>query len=101
MGQDAVAGALYTDPTGLLKNPSSLVPQVLWCCAAGNQHVGEGRAQAGGAVRRGVARRLGPDDQVLVEVDRVLDLSWLPEEVADGHGADDGRRGSTPRSRCA
>jgi hypothetical protein len=31
----------------------------------------------------GSLRQLIPDDHVLVRVDRVLDLSWLRDEVAD------------------
>ena len=33
----------------------------------------------------GSLRQLIPDDHVLVRVDRVLDLSWLRDEVADPH----------------
>ena len=82
--------------TGLLKT------RVAWCrrcCGVVRRAIdmlGKGeRRQA----ERFVAGSLGdlvPDDQVLVRVDRVLDLAWLPEEVAD-----DGARGSTPRSRRA
>src|SRR5215471_19544033 len=41
----------------------------------------------------GSLRQLIPDDHVLVRVDRVLDLSWLREEVADCYCCDDGRPG--------
>jgi transposase len=44
----------------------------------------------------GSLRQLIPDDHVLVRVDRVLDLSWLREEVADRYCADDGRPGIDP-----
>lgn len=37
-----------------------------------------------------------PDDHVLVRVDRVLDLSWLPGEVADCYSPDQGRPGIDP-----
>lgn len=40
--------------------------------------------------------RLIPDDHVLIRVDRVLDLSWLREEVADCYCADNGRPGIDP-----
>ena len=40
--------------------------------------------------------RLIPEDHVLVRVDRVLDLSWLREEVADCYCADNGRPGVDP-----
>jgi transposase len=46
-----------------------------------------------------VAGSLGdlvPDDHVLVRVARVLDLSWLPDEVADCYCADNGRPGIAP-----
>jgi len=39
----------------------------------------------------GSLRDLVPDDHVLVRVDRVLDLSWLPSEVAGLYCADNGR----------
>lgn len=44
----------------------------------------------------GSLRQLVPDEHVLVRVDRVLDLSWLREEVADCYCADDGRPGIDP-----
>ena len=40
--------------------------------------------------------RLIPEDHVLMRVDRVLDLSWLREEVADCYCADNGRPGIDP-----
>jgi transposase len=39
----------------------------------------------------GSLRDLVPDDHVLVRVDRVLDLSWLPSEVVGLYCADNGR----------
>jgi transposase len=44
----------------------------------------------------GSLRQLIPDEHVLVRVDRVLDLSWLREEVAECYCADDGRPGIDP-----
>ena len=44
----------------------------------------------------GSLRQLIPDDHVLVRVDRVLDLSWLRDEVADCYCFDDGRPGIDP-----
>jgi len=44
----------------------------------------------------GSLRQLLPDDHVLVRVDRVLDLSWLREEVAPLYDADQGRPGIDP-----
>ena len=44
----------------------------------------------------GSLRQLIPDDHVLVRVDRVLDLSWLREEVADCYCLSDGRPGIDP-----
>ena len=41
----------------------------------------------------GSLRDLVPDDHVLARVDRVLDLGWLHEEVADLHAAGIGRPG--------
>jgi transposase len=43
-------------------------------------------------------RQLIPDDHVLVRVDRVLDLSWLRDEVADCYCLDDGRPGIDPEA---
>src|SRR5690242_5592023 len=40
--------------------------------------------------------QLLPDDHVLVRVDRVLDLSWLREEVAPLYDADQRRPGIAP-----
>ena len=44
----------------------------------------------------GSLRQLLPDDHVLVRIDRVLDLSWLREEVADLYCLDNGRPGIDP-----
>ena len=47
----------------------------------------------------GSLRRLVPEDHVLPRLDRVLDLGWLREEVADCYCADKGRPGIDPRLR--
>ena len=44
----------------------------------------------------GSIRQLVPDDHILARVDRVLDLGWLREEVADLYCADNGRPGIDP-----
>ena len=44
----------------------------------------------------GSLEQLLPKDHVLVRVDRVLDLSWLREEVSDCYSADMGRPGIDP-----
>ena len=44
----------------------------------------------------GSLRQLIPEDHVLVRVDRVLDLSWLRQEVADCYCLSDGRPGIDP-----
>ena len=44
----------------------------------------------------GSLRQLIPDDHILVRVDRVLDLGWLGEEVADLYCPDNGRPGIDP-----
>jgi hypothetical protein len=44
----------------------------------------------------GSLRELLPDDHVLVRVDRVLDLGWLHEEVADLYDASTGRPSIDP-----
>jgi len=44
----------------------------------------------------GSLRQLVPDDHVLARVDRVLDLSWLREEVAECYCLDNGRPGIDP-----
>lgn len=44
----------------------------------------------------GSLRHLIPDDHVLARVDRVLELSWLRQEVADCYCLDDGRPGIDP-----
>jgi transposase len=46
----------------------------------------------------GSLRLLIPDEHVLARVDRVLDLSWLREEVADCYCLDDGRPGIDPEA---
>ena len=46
----------------------------------------------------GSLRDLVPDDHVLARVDRVLDLGWLREEVADLHAAGVGRPGIDPEA---
>jgi hypothetical protein len=46
----------------------------------------------------GSLRQLIPDEHVLVRIDRVLDLSWLREEVAECYCLDDGRPGIDPGS---
>src|SRR5262245_17812432 len=44
----------------------------------------------------GSLRQLIPDDHMLVRVERVLDLSWLRDEVADCYCLEDGRPGIDP-----
>ena len=44
----------------------------------------------------GSLRQLVPDDHVLARVDRVLDLSWLRDEVTDLYCPDNGRPGIDP-----
>jgi hypothetical protein len=44
----------------------------------------------------GPLRDIVPDDHVLVRVDRVLDLAWLPGEVGNCYCADNGRPGIDP-----
>lgn len=44
----------------------------------------------------GSIRQLVPDDHILARVDRVLDLGWLHDEVADLYCADNGRPGIDP-----
>ncbi|MEC5293159.1 IS1182 family transposase [Aurantimonas sp. C2-6-R+9] len=44
----------------------------------------------------GSLRELLPDDHILVRVDRVLDLSWMREAVADCYSAEFGRPGIDP-----
>lgn len=46
----------------------------------------------------GSLRDLVPDDHVLARVDRVLDLSWLHEEVAELYARDVGRPGIDPEA---
>ena len=48
----------------------------------------------------GSLRDLVPDDHILARVDRVLDLGWLRDEVADLYAAGVGRPGIDPRPRC-
>ena len=47
----------------------------------------------------GSLEQLVPEDHVLARVDRVLDLGWLREEVADCYCADNGRPGIDPSGR--
>ena len=49
----------------------------------------------------GSLRQLIPDDHVLARVDRILDLSWLRDEVADCYCFDDGRPGIDPEVTVA
>ena len=44
----------------------------------------------------GSLRQLVPDDHILARVDRVLDLGWLREEVADCYCLENGRPGIDP-----
>lgn len=44
----------------------------------------------------GSLEQLVPDEHVLARVDRVLDLSWLREEVSDWYCANDRRPGIDP-----
>jgi hypothetical protein len=44
----------------------------------------------------GSRRQLIPDEHVMVRVDRLLDLSWLRDEVANCYCLDDGRPGIDP-----
>ena len=47
----------------------------------------------------GSLERLIPEDHILARVNRVLDLGWLREEVADCYCADNGRPGVDPEVR--
>ena len=44
----------------------------------------------------GSLEQLVPEDHVLARVDRVLDLGWLHEELADCYCPDNGRPGIDP-----
>lgn len=46
----------------------------------------------------GSLKQLVPDEHVLARVDRVLDLSWLREEVTDCYCANDGQPGIAPEA---
>ena len=46
----------------------------------------------------GSLRDLVPDDHILARVDRVLELGWLREEVAEAYAADMGRPGIDPEA---
>jgi hypothetical protein len=46
----------------------------------------------------GSVKQLVPDEHVLARVDRVLDLSWLRDEVTDCYCANDGRPGIDPEA---
>lgn len=46
----------------------------------------------------GSLRDLVPDDHILARVDRVLDLSWLREEVAEAYATNVGRPGIDPEA---
>ena len=46
----------------------------------------------------GSLRDLIPDDHILARVDHVLDLSWLPGEVAELYCPDNGRPGIAPEA---
>lgn len=46
----------------------------------------------------GSLRDLVPDDHILARVNRVLDLSWLPDEVAPLYCLDNGRPGIAPET---
>lgn len=46
----------------------------------------------------GSLKQLVPDEHVLARVDRVLDLSWLTQEVTDCDCANDGRPGIGPEA---
>ena len=46
----------------------------------------------------GSLRQLVPDDHILVKVDRVLDLSWLSDEVAEYYCAHNGRPSIDPEA---
>src|SRR5215207_6484099 len=46
----------------------------------------------------GSLRQLVPDDHILARVDRVLDLAWLRDEVADLYCSDNGRPGIDPQA---
>ena len=49
----------------------------------------------------GSLRDLVPDDHVLARVDRVLDLSWLHDEVMAVYAPGVGRPAIDPRPPCA
>ena len=48
----------------------------------------------------GSLRDLVPDDHILVRADRVLELGWLHEEVAEAYATTSDVRALTRRQRC-
>jgi hypothetical protein len=82
---------------GLLKNPpsaDSLGQRMIR--GLGGGHARAQGAQSAGAVHHRLDATADPDDHVLARVDRVLDLSWLRDEVAELYCADNGRPGIDP-----
>jgi hypothetical protein len=72
---------------GLLKKGAGMIRFLDVVVAGEGSSRGPEGAQAAGAVRRGSLRDLLPEEYVLVRVDRVLNLGWLHEEVAELYDA--------------
>ena len=83
---------------GLLKSLAGVIlcVHILWSILGCYEMLGrKGRDQLEQFVA-GSLDQLVPEDNVLARVDRVLDLRWLREELADCYCADNGRPGIDP-----
>ena len=83
---------------GLLKNVAAMIFyfQMLWLARGIVEMLGRKERRQPELFVAGSLRDLLPDDHVLVRVDRVLDLGWLHEEVAELYDASTGRPSIDP-----
>jgi transposase len=84
--------------TGLLKNPGfrEIHPDLVGLLGEPHEMLGRKERRQPELFIAGSLRDVLPDDHVLVRVDRVLDLSWLHDEIADLYDAAAGRPSIDP-----
>ena len=83
---------------GLLKSPAAVIlcPHILCLFLGRYEMLGRKARDQLELFVTGSLDQLVPEGHVLARVDRVLDLGWLREEVADCYCGDNGRPGVDP-----
>jgi hypothetical protein len=97
-GAEYYAKRRCVSSVGLLKNPGfrEIHPDLVGLLGEPHEMLGRKERRQPELFVAGSLRDVLPDDHVLVRVDRVLDLSWLHDEIADLYDAAAGRPSIDP-----